>query len=137
MSSELKFSTDTGGEFLLIDRIDLTDLSKVDKQGFPPLYTVLELSNEYKETAEKWALIILDRTRNPNPPLPKEYAFGANPPIFRAMSLGLQGVVKRMLELGVPKDIRACGMFRNETLMEAANRTGNFAFQKMMKEYCK
>ncbi|HEY5260299.1 MAG TPA: hypothetical protein VIJ46_06585 [Rhabdochlamydiaceae bacterium] len=137
MSSELKFSPDKGGEFLLVDRIDLNDLSKVDKQGFPPLFTVLELSSEYKETAEKWALIILDKTRNPNPPLPKECAFGANPPIFRAMNLGLLSVVKRMLELGVPKDIRACGMFRNETLMEAANRSGNFAIQKMVKEYCK
>jgi hypothetical protein len=129
------FCITRGSEGFYLGRVDVHDLTKVDRDGFPPLVTILDVpsSERNKVTAEKWALYVLNQTRQPNPPLPEKLLGIISPAIFFAINLGLTNVVQRMVELNVPKDLKAA--MTKETPLEAAKRSGNPDILRILEEY--
>jgi hypothetical protein len=129
------FCITRGSEGYYLGRVDIHDLSKVDRDGFPPLVTILDIppSAQNKDSVEKWALYVLNQTRQPNPPLSERLLGVVSPPIFNAINLGLTKVVQRMVELNVPKDLKAT--WTNETPLEAAKRSGNPDIIRILEEY--
>jgi len=118
-----------GGEGFYIGRIDMKDLTKVDSDGFPPLLSALDVSSDHKVLAERIALLILEKTLDPNPETPEF----ASHPIIKAIDLKLPKVVQKMVDLGVDKEAKA--LFSSVNVLDYAKKKGNEEIIAILEKY--
>lgn len=129
-----------GVEGYFIGRIDLRNLNKLDSEGFPALATALGeytgTNLEAKKRVEALALYILESTKNPNPDF-EENVPVQTPSIFYAIRLNMPKVVKKMVDLDIPKNLAKTffGEIVSENPLEEARKSHHQEIIQILEDY--